>query len=114
MQNYKLHLGWYGARTLFVAAFIIALFRVKTVSLSELAQALSGLAKPESHYKRQQRFFRAFELDYTVIAKLVTDWMNIPKPWVLAVDRTQWDMGSTPINILTLGVVYEGIAFPLV
>lgn len=108
------HLGWHGARTLFVAAFIIALFRVKTVNLAELAQAFPGLAKPESHYKRQQRFFRGFELDYAVIAKLVIDWMKIPEPWVLAVDRTQWDVGRTTINILTLGVAHEGIAFPLV
>ena len=108
------HLGWHGARTLFVAAFLIALFRVKTVNLSELATAFPGLAKPESQYKRQQRFFRAFEMDYAVIAQLVVAWMAIPEPWVLAVDRTQWDVGTTPVNILTLGVVYEGIAFPLV
>lgn len=40
--------------------------------------------------------------------------MNIPEPWVLAADRTQWDVGNSPVNILTLGVVHEGIAFPLV
>lgn len=108
------HLGWHGARTLFVAAFIMALFRRKTVNLSELAVAFPGRAKPESHYKRQQRFFRAFALDYAVIAKLVVAWMAIPEPWVLAVDRTQWDVGSTTVNILTLGVVHDGIAFPLV
>ena len=99
---------------LFVAAFLIALFRVKTVNLSELATAFPGLAKPESQYKRQQRFFRSFEIDYGVIAQLVVAWMGIPEPWVLAVDRTQWEVGKTPVNILTLGVVHEGIAFPLV
>lgn len=108
------HLGWHGARLLFVAAFIIALFRVRTVNLSRLAPAFPGRAKPASAYKRQQRFFRAFELDYSVVAKLVVDWMKVPEPWVLAVDRTQWDVGSTTVNILTLGVVHEGIAFPLV
>ena len=108
------HLGWHGARVLFVAAFLIALFRVKTVNLSELAAAFPGLAQPESQYKRQQRFFRAFEMDYAVIAQLVVAWMAIPEPWVLAVDRTQWDVGKTPVNILTLGVVHEGITFPLV
>ncbi|MEM8501911.1 MAG: IS4 family transposase [Cyanobacteria bacterium P01_D01_bin.1] len=108
------HLGWHGARTWFVAAFLIALFKAKTVNLSELATAFPGLAKPESHYKRQQRFFRAFELDYAVIARLVVAWIDIPEPWVLAVDRTQWDVGTTPVNILTLGVVHEGIAYPLV
>ena len=40
--------------------------------------------------------------------------MKIPEPWVLAVDRTQWDVGTTTVNILTLGVVHNGIAFPLV
>ncbi|MEO0377838.1 MAG: IS4 family transposase, partial [Cyanobacteria bacterium P01_A01_bin.17] len=95
-------------------AFLIALFRAKTVNLSELAAVFPGVAKPESQYKRQQRFFRAFELDYAVIAHLVVAWMTIPEPWVLAIDRTQWDVGTTPVNILTLGVVHEGIAFPLV
>ena len=108
------HLGWHGARTLFVAAFIMALFRARTVNLSELSVAFPGRAKPASHYKRQQRFFRAFELDYAVVARLVAAWMAIPEPWVLAVDRTQWDVGTTTVNILTLGVVHEGIAFPLV
>ena len=99
------HLGWHGAHLLFVAAFIIALFRVRTVNLSRLSSAFPGRAKPASAYKRQQRFFRDFELDYSVVAKLVIDWMKIPEPWVLAVDRTQWDVGSTTVNILTLGVV---------
>lgn len=70
------HLGWHGARTLFVAAFIIALLRARTVNLSELSVAFPGLAKPESHYKPQQRFFWSFELDYGVIAQLVARWMN--------------------------------------
>lgn len=107
------HLGWHGVRVLFVAAFLIAL-RAKTVNLSELAAVFPGLAKPESQYKRQQRFFRAFEMDYAVIAELVVAWMAIPEPWVLAVDRMQWDVGTTPVNILRLGVVHEGIAFRLV
>lgn len=33
--------------------------------------------------------------------------MSIPEPWVLAVDRTQWDVGTTTVNMLTLGVVHE-------
>ena len=99
---------------LFIAAFIIALFRARTVNLSELSVAFPGLAKPESQYKRQQRFFRHFAMDYAVIAQLVIAVMAIPEPWVLAIDRTQWDVGNTTVNILTLGVVHEGIAFPLV
>ena len=108
------HLGWHGARLGFVAAFLIALFRAKTVNFSELAPAFPGLAQTESHYKRQQRFFRHFEVDYATIARTVVAWMEIPQPWVLAVDRTQWAVGETTFNVLTLGVVHQGIAFPII
>jgi hypothetical protein len=36
------HLGWHGAWLTFVALFLIALFRVKTVNLAELATAFCG------------------------------------------------------------------------
>ena len=64
------HLGWHGARLALVATFLIALFRVKTINLSELAVGFVGKAKAESHYKRLQRFFREFEVDYSEIVKM--------------------------------------------
>lgn len=106
-------LGWHGARITFLALFLVALFRVKTVNLTELATAFPNLAKAESNYKRMQRFLRSFELDYDQIAQLVVRLMDIPKPWVLSVDRTTWEFGGVTINILMLGVVHQGVAFPL-
>jgi hypothetical protein len=58
------HLAWPGARLSFVATFLIALFRVKTVNFSELATAFSSTAQTDSHYKRLQRFFRNFDRTY--------------------------------------------------
>lgn len=106
-------LGWHGARITFLALFLIALFRVKTVDLAELATAFPNQAKAESNYKRIQRFLRSFEVDYDQIARLVVGLMDIPKPWVLSVDRTTWEFGGVTINILMLGVVHQGVAFPL-
>ena len=63
------HLGWHGARLSFLAAFLIALLRVKTVNFSELATAFTGKALQDSHYKRLQRFFRNFEMDYCAILR---------------------------------------------
>jgi hypothetical protein len=40
--------------------------------------------------------------------------MNIPEPWVLSCDRTEWQYGGTTFNILMLGVVHQGVAIPLV
>lgn len=51
-------------------------------------------AKPASNYKRLQRFFRGFDLDYTEIAQIIVCWMHIPQPWVLSVDRTSWELGK--------------------
>jgi hypothetical protein len=76
-ETLRLHLGWHGARLAFVATFLIALFRVKTVNLSELAVGFRGKAATESHYKRLQRFFREFEVAYDEIAKTVENLMRI-------------------------------------
>jgi hypothetical protein len=83
------------------------------VNLTQIATAFGGKAKVESNYKRVQRFFRSFELDYDTIARLVVEVMEIPQPWVLSVDRTTWELGKCTINILMLGVVHQGIAFPV-
>jgi hypothetical protein len=112
-QTLQPHLGWHGARVSFLALFLIAVFRVKTVNLTELATAFIGTAQAESHYKRLQRFLSGFELDYYTIARFVVSLMAIPQPWVLSVDRTTWEFGECVHNILMLGVVHNGVAFPL-
>ena len=48
-QTLKSHLQWHGARLSFLALFLIALFRVKTVNLSELSTGFMGQAKTESN-----------------------------------------------------------------
>jgi hypothetical protein len=63
--------------------------------------------------KRLQRFLRDFDWDYNAIAKIVVSWMQIPQPWVLSLDRTNWQLGKHCYNILTLGIVHEGVAFPV-
>ena len=36
------------------------------------------------------------------------------KPWVLAIDRTNWDFGKTTINILMISVMWNGMGVPLI
>ena len=112
-QALKPHLRWHGARLSFLALFLIALLRVKTVNLAEIATGFRTDAQTESSYKRLQRFFRDFDLDYAVIARVVVALMEIPQPWVLSTDRTEWSFGQTRFNILMLGVVHDGVAYPL-
>ncbi|NJM77047.1 MAG: hypothetical protein HC852_16245 [Acaryochloridaceae cyanobacterium RU_4_10] len=107
------HLSWHGARLTFLATFLIAVLRVKTINFAELATAFSGKAQTHSHYKRLQRFFRDFEMDYAEIAQTVVSLMGIPEPWVLSLERTEWKFGDCIFNILMLGIVHEGVAFPI-
>ncbi len=112
-KSLQAHLPWHKARLSFLALFLLALIKVKTVKLSELALGFGGFALSESNYKRLQRFFRGFDIDYHEIAQVVVNWMQIPQPWVLSVDRTTWEFGSHCYNILTVGIVHEGVAFPV-
>lgn len=109
------HLGWNKARISFLSMFLSALFVARSVNLKKIANKFYGTASCDSKYKRVQRFFRLFDIDYISIAKLIG--LIIPcakKLWILAIDRTNWKFGKTNINILTLGVVYKGITFPLI
>jgi hypothetical protein len=113
-ETLKPLLGWHGARLNFLALFLIALLRVKTINLAELATGFRSETKIDSNSKRLQRFFRKFDLDYPMIAKIIVTLMNIPQPWVLSLDRTEWSFGQTRFKILMLGVVHQGVAYPLV
>ena len=92
---------------------MLALLKVKTVNLSERCLGFGGRALAQSGYKRLQRFFRAFALDEAQLARVVVSWMQIPDGWVLSLDRTTWKFGTHWYNILTLGIVHQGVAFPV-
>lgn len=104
---------WNKARINFLAKFTIAVIQVKTVSLVQISAVMPGRAKADSHYKRCQRFLRFFDLPFAEIARLVMKLLGIPQPFIISIDRTDWHLGDTPLNILMLSLVYRGVAFPL-
>lgn len=105
--------NWNKARIDCFARMLLALFSVRTVNLSELAVAFVSRANVDSRYKRLQRFFRYFKVDYEFFAKLIFKLFVTNKQVYLVLDRTNWFWGKTKINILTLGISHEGIAIPL-
>ena len=112
-QALRPHLSRPGARLTFLSPFLIALFNVKTINLPQLSAGFQTRAKPESSYKRLQRFFREFPLSPSDIAVLVVRWMQIPAPWVLSLDRTTWEFGDQCHNFIVLGIVHEGMCHPI-
>lgn len=104
---------WNKARLDCFSRMLLALFSVRTVNLSEIAVAFAAKAEINSRYKRLQRFFRHFEIDYAILAKWIFKLFLANRQIYLTVDRTNWFWGKAKINILTLGIAYEGVAIPL-
>jgi hypothetical protein len=106
------NVAWNKARINFLARFIVALIEVRSVNLAEIAQVFMGRAKRESHYKRAQRFLRFFELPYAQVARFVVRLLRVPAPWVITMDRTDWYLGETPLNIMVVGICLPWRGFP--
>lgn len=93
---------------------ILALIQVKTVNLVKLATTLEGTDNQASLYRKLQRFFSSFKLDYSSLAKLLVKLARIEdNKWLLAIDRTNWKFGKLSINILVLSICHKGIAIPI-
>ena len=107
-------LTWDKRRTdLFVKA-VIALMRVQTVNLKKLACALFGNTKVDSNYRRLQRFFAHFRMNFNSLARLIVSIVGFDKGrHYLILDRTNWQWGKCNINILFLCIAYKKIAIPL-
>jgi len=107
------HFPLHNARLAFVARFVLALLKVSTVNLARIATALNGTVARESNERRCARFLSGFDLPQELIARCVLAVLPTDK-LVLSLDRTEHYFGAISVNVLTLGVAYQGIAFPLV
>ena len=101
------------ARIKFFGLFISALCKVQTVCFEKLACSFDTNVRVDSSLRRIQRFISEYSLDSDLIARFVFSLLPHKPPYRLALDRTNWKFGSKNINILTLGIVYNGVAFPI-
>lgn len=108
------HLPWHQARLKFIARFTTALLQLTTTNLAKLALALKATVKPASNYRRIQRFMANFPFDYEVFGRFLLRLLPQRSGHVVIIDRTEWHVGQAPVNVLMIGVAYQGIAFPVV
>ncbi len=103
------------ARLKCLTLLLSSLLRHRTVNLTILAtQNLTG-AKNESCYRRFQDFFLNATIPLGILGGFIME--KIPKPpegWTLSMDRTNWKYGKRHINILTIGIVVNKVAIPIV
>lgn len=101
------------ARVKLIAMMIMALTKVQSVNFNKLSKAFDTESQADSSLRRIQRFIAEFSLDSNLVAKLIFSLLPHKENLTLSIDRTNWKFGKLDINIFMLGVVYEGVAFPL-
>lgn len=106
-------LHWNKARIKLLAAALVALLSVQSINLMKLALLMPTSAKVPSTYKRLQRFLADFNPDMDSFARLLCSLCKVAPPWNLAMDRTNWKLGASHLNLLKLCIVCERISFPL-
>ena len=110
MQGY---FHWHKARLTFIAAFMLSLIKLRSVNFTKLANALNGTVKQKSNYRRIQRFFAHFDLPCDLVVRLILHLLPIKSDFTICIDRTNWKLGTFNINILTAGIIHQGVAFPI-
>ena len=101
------------ARIKLMAYMLHALCVVQTVSLHKLASAMPTSVERDSNLRRIQRFIANYALNLDLVAMMIFSLLPVKNGLVLSMDRTNWKFGDFNINILTLGITYKGVAFPL-
>lgn len=103
-------------RLVFVARLVVSLVLVRTVSWPRLANRVDSPRAggvDSAAYRRIQRLFGWAGFSQESYCRLVLSFLAAKK-LTLVMDRTDWKLGQTPLNIMMLGFVWQGIVIPLV
>ncbi|WP_229776086.1 transposase, partial [Deinococcus ruber] len=90
-----------------------AMITGQSVNLSVLSGHLPGERSVEAKERRVERAFRDEQLTGELFLSLMLPLLP-PGKLRMSLDRTTWNHGSSPLNLLVLGVVLHGDTLPLV
>ncbi len=116
-ETLRPHLGLSKDRVETLVLIVVAMVSARTVNLSHLAAERPGSALIASTYRRLQRFFQHVrpgrDLGRDWAAPIAAELAGLQGPWYLALDRTQWRIGSHEVNFLVLAAVTRRFRVPL-
>jgi len=112
MINQTFH--WNKARIDCLVGMLIALLSTRHMNLTELAIAFPSPVKPDSRYRRIQRFITHYSPNFDKVSLFIMKLFGfLTQDYYLILDRTNWKWGKKNINIMVLAVAYRGIAIPV-
>jgi len=97
-----------------IARCLVALLTNRKATIHHVANSLPTDKSKEANRQMIRRFLDHPALNADCFAKAIAALLPLPSAWVIAIDRTQWNIGQNTFNLLVLSVVYCGCAVPLV
>jgi len=112
-EVFEKYYNWHHHRVSFFGNLISSIIRSRSVNMQKVAENIEGEAKTESNYRRIQRLFKGQDIDFDMTARLLSSVLPDNEKWILSMDRTNWKLGQSNVNLLVLAVAYKGMAIPL-
>jgi Transposase DDE domain len=108
------HFNWNKARMNCFCAMLLAVLKLRSMNLKEIAMGMSDNTQLDSRYRRVQRFLDQHWINFDLVAMFIMLLFGFTgTTYYLSMDRSNWQWGEKNINILTLAVVYQGAAIPI-
>ena len=107
------HLDLSKSRLETLCMIVVGMIGARTVNLSHIASERPGTTLIASTYRRLQRFFQHVRLEDGWAVPLIVRLLGLAGSWDLALDRTQWQIGTKDVNFLVLAVITGRHRVPL-
>ncbi len=96
----------------FLDCLIEGVIKSRSVVFSEIADKIDRPIKTESIERRIQDFFQKVEIDYLQLMPYFLSFVHHGR-LTLSIDRTEWDFGSTQVNVLCVVANIGKMAVPV-
>ncbi len=107
------HVGLGKCRLETLCMLVVGMVGARTVNLGHIATEAGRGVLIASTYRRLQRFFQHVDLEPDWAALIVARLIGPASAWTLALDRTNWKIGTRDVNFLVLAVVTRRFRVPL-
>ena len=97
-----------------MSLIVVGMIGARTVNLAHLASERgSGSVALASTYRRLQRFFQYVSLPQDWAARVIAEFAGGAEKRTLVMDRTNWKVGGTAVNLLVLAIRTRHSQVPL-
>jgi hypothetical protein len=110
----RAHVGLSKSRLETMALIVVGVIGARTVNLAHLASERgSACVALASTYRRLQRFFQYVSLPQDWAARVIAEFAGGAEKRTLVMDRTNWKVGGTAVNLLVLAIRTRHSQVPL-